>query len=54
MRNHDYTEMTLWLKKLAVNYANITWLYSIGKSVEVFNCLCKSLPCYRVEICGSW
>ncbi|CAJ0565208.1 unnamed protein product, partial [Mesorhabditis spiculigera] len=32
--NHDYTEMTAFLKKTALNYPDITYLYSAGKSVE--------------------
>ncbi|EYC11208.1 hypothetical protein Y032_0051g2075 [Ancylostoma ceylanicum] len=31
--NHDYTSMTAWLKAAALNYPNITHLYSVGKSV---------------------
>ncbi|VDM64554.1 unnamed protein product [Angiostrongylus costaricensis] len=32
--NHDYTSMTAWLKETEQNYPNITYLYSIGKSVS--------------------
>ncbi|KJH42997.1 zinc carboxypeptidase [Dictyocaulus viviparus] len=32
--NHDYTNMTAWLKAAELNYPNITYLYSIGKSVS--------------------
>ncbi|VDL77063.1 unnamed protein product [Nippostrongylus brasiliensis] len=34
LRNHNYTEMTAWLKAITLNYPNITHLYSIGKSVQ--------------------
>ncbi|KAK6028908.1 zinc carboxypeptidase [Ostertagia ostertagi] len=32
--NHNYTEMTAWLKAAVLNYPNITYLYSVGKSVQ--------------------
>ncbi|KAI1726287.1 zinc carboxypeptidase domain-containing protein [Ditylenchus destructor] len=33
-KNHNYDEMTAWLKKIAEKHASITNLYSIGKSVQ--------------------
>ncbi|XGW23109.1 hypothetical protein V3C99_005393 [Haemonchus contortus] len=32
--NHNYVEMTAWLKATVLNYPNITYLYSVGKSVQ--------------------
>ncbi|KAJ1368143.1 hypothetical protein KIN20_029212 [Parelaphostrongylus tenuis] len=32
--NHDYASMTAWLKEIEHNYPNITYLYTIGKSVS--------------------
>ncbi|CAI2319380.1 unnamed protein product [Caenorhabditis sp. 36 PRJEB53466] len=34
VKNHNYNEMTAWLKATRLNYPNITHLYSVGKSVE--------------------
>lgn len=34
IRNHNYVEMTEWLKEYAKKYPNITWLYSIGESIQ--------------------
>uniref|UniRef100_A0A8R1IK93 Peptidase_M14 domain-containing protein n=1 Tax=Caenorhabditis japonica TaxID=281687 RepID=A0A8R1IK93_CAEJA len=34
IKNHNYNEMTAWLKATRLNYPNITHLYSVGKSVE--------------------
>ncbi|CAI5437434.1 unnamed protein product [Caenorhabditis angaria] len=34
IRNHNYSDMTAWLKQVSLNYPNITHLYSAGKSVE--------------------
>ncbi|ETN85736.1 hypothetical protein NECAME_06249 [Necator americanus] len=32
--HHNYNMMTAWLKSAALNYPNITYLYSAGKSVQ--------------------
>ncbi|VDK43405.1 unnamed protein product [Anisakis simplex] len=34
MVNHNYDNMTAWLKEYATKYPNITYLYSIGQSLE--------------------
>ncbi|CAB3408487.1 unnamed protein product [Caenorhabditis bovis] len=34
IKNHDYNQMTAWLKATRLNFPNITHLYSVGKSVE--------------------
>ncbi|VDM42037.1 unnamed protein product [Toxocara canis] len=34
MVNHNYANMSAWLKEYSLKYPNITWLYSAGKSVE--------------------
>lgn len=32
--NHNYANMSAWLKEFSLKFPNITWLYSAGKSVE--------------------
>uniref|UniRef100_A0A915B254 Peptidase M14 carboxypeptidase A domain-containing protein n=2 Tax=Parascaris univalens TaxID=6257 RepID=A0A915B254_PARUN len=32
--NHNYANMSAWLKEFSLKFPNITWLYSVGKSVE--------------------
>ncbi|CAI4224597.1 unnamed protein product [Auanema sp. JU1783] len=34
IKNHNYNDMTAWLKQISLNYPNITWLYTAGKSVR--------------------
>ena len=34
LKNHNYEEMTSWLRKIADEYKSITHLYSIGKSIR--------------------
>ena len=34
LKNHNYVEMTSWLRQFADDYPSITHLYSIGKSIQ--------------------
>lgn len=54
MVNHNYETMTQWLNDFAKRFPNITWLYSIGESVENRSlwvlCISKSPKIHRVGV----